>query len=90
MIDYKFLREKDLLLEYAAMLGDTATQAILARGRIDSAEEARALAKFYWRMVDASTGDDIDAWLERILTTLSIACGNAGFSDVWDKEVAEA
>ena len=87
MIEYKFAREKELLLEYASHLGEPRVAAILARGTIERAEDARTLAKFYWRMVDASIEDDIEAWLERIHTTLFIACGNAGFGDVWDEEV---
>jgi hypothetical protein len=87
VIEFKFAREKELCLEYAGHFGDRQVEAILARGSIDNAEDARALAKFYWRMVDASLEDDIEPWLERIYTTLHIACGNAGFGDIWDEEV---
>ncbi len=89
MIEYKYRREKELLLEYAAELADTQTTELLTRGIIKCATEARILAKFYWRMVDASTGDDIEPWLERIHTTLSIACGNAGYGDIWTKEIPD-
>lgn len=89
VIEYKFLREKELLLEYATELGDPQVAEILTRGNIQSAAEARALAKFYWRMVDASTDDDIEPWLERIHTTLSIACGNAGFGGIWSEEIPD-
>lgn len=90
MIEYKFVREKELLLEYAASLEDTPVLAILERGMIANAGEARALAKFYWRMVDSSLDDDIEPWLERIHNTLFIACGNAGYGNVWDEEVPDA
>ena len=90
MIEYRFVREKELLLEYAAGLNDTRALEIITRGHIDTADEARALGKFYWRMVDASIGDDIESWLEYILTTLSGACRNAGFAAVWDEEVDNA
>jgi hypothetical protein len=87
VIEYRFQREKELLLEYAARLGDEGAGGIVARGRIATAEEARALAKFYWRMVDASMNDEIDSWLERINTTLFIAFENAGFEEIWDEEI---
>lgn len=89
MIEYGFLREKELLSEYAEFLGDTAIQAIIAKGTIASAADARALAKFYWRMVDASLEDDIEDWLERIANTLMGACASAGYRDVWNDEVPE-
>ncbi len=89
MIDYKYLREKELLLEYAARLADGLVQDILRRGEIGNADEARALAKFYWRMVDASMDDDIEPWLERIHNTLFIACGNLGYGGIWDEEVPD-
>jgi hypothetical protein len=89
VIQYRFVREKELLLEYAAQLEDSVAEAILTRGTVANAAEARALAKFYWHMVDASLGDDIESWLERIHTTLFIALGNAGYGDIWDEEVPE-
>jgi hypothetical protein len=87
MIEFRYVREKDLLLEYAASLDAPEIADVITRGRIDDAQQARRLARFYWRMVDASRGDDIEPWLERIHTTLFIACGNAGYADVWDEEV---
>jgi hypothetical protein len=87
VIDYRFAREKELLLEYAGRLGAAEAEAILTRGTIANAAEARTLARFYWRMVDASLDDPIEPWLERIHTTLFIALGNAGYGDIWDAEV---
>ncbi len=87
MIEYRFQREKELLLEYAERLDDERAGAIVARGSIATAAEARALAKFYWRMVDSSMDDEIDSWLERINTTLFIAFETAGFEDIWDEEI---
>jgi len=90
MIEYKYVREKELLLEYAERLGNAAATTLIERGSIQSAADASCLARFYWQMVDASLDDDIEPWLERIHNTLFMACGNAGFGDVWDEEVPAA
>ncbi len=87
MIKYRYLREKELMLEYADHLHDPETAAILNKGAVETAGQARHLAKFYWRMVDASLDDDIESWLERINTTLYIALDDAGFGTIWDEEI---
>jgi hypothetical protein len=91
MIEYRFPEEKDMLMTYAARLGDARVEAILARGTVDTEADARALAQFFWRMVDASlTDDDSEVWHERIHTTLFAALGQSGFGDVWDEEIPDA
>lgn len=87
MIEYRFPREKQILLDYAATFNDRAAMAVLQRGRVDDPADATSLAALYWHIVDADLPDDIEPWLERIYTTLSIACGNAGFGNLWDEAV---
>ncbi len=86
-IAYRSPREKQILLDYAGTFNDSSAMAVLQRGRVNAAADARSLAVLYWRIVDTNLPDDIEPWLERIYTTLSIACGNAGFGDPWNKAV---
>jgi hypothetical protein len=91
MIEYKFLEEKDLLMSYAARLGDARVEAVLARGTVETEADARTLARFFWRMVDASLSDeDSEIWHERIHNTLYAALGQSGYGDVWEDEIPDA
>lgn len=91
MIEYKFPEEKDLLLTYAARLGDARVEAILARGTVETDADARMLARFFWRMVDASlNAENSQIWHERIHDTLCAALGKAGYGDVWEEEIPDA
>jgi hypothetical protein len=90
MIEYKYPEEKTLLMSYAARLGGARVEAILARDTIESEEDARALATFFWHMVDASLDDDIEVWHERIHNTLYGALAKAGYGDIWDAAIPEA
>ena len=87
MIEYRFPREKQILVEFAQTFGDGSATVVLQRDSVDDAADARSLAALYWRLVDADLPHDVEPWLERIYTTLSIACGNAGFGDVWDEAI---
>ncbi len=80
-----------MLMSYAARLGDAHAEAILARGTVETEAEARTLARFYWRMVDASLkDDDSEFWHEQIHNTLFAALGNSGHGGVWDQEIPDA
>jgi hypothetical protein len=90
MIEYRFPQEKDMLMTYAARLGDARAEAILARGTVETDADARTLARFFWRMVDASLkDDDSQFWHEQIHNTLFAALGKSGYGDVWDEEIPD-
>ncbi|GAB2891090.1 hypothetical protein ACCI51_03060 [Microbulbifer echini] len=87
MIEFRNIKEKELLVHYANEFGDSNILNIIESG-VSSELEAAALAKFYWKIVDETIEDkDLEYILERIYTTLHIHCGNNGYSDVWDNEI---
>ncbi|AMX03372.1 hypothetical protein [Microbulbifer thermotolerans] len=87
MIEFKDIREKEILIHYANKFGDSCIVKIIESG-VSSKEEASALAKFYWKVVDETVDKkELEYVLEKIYTTLHIHCGNNGYSDVWDSEI---
>ena len=96
MIEYKFDKEKEIVLHYIKKLDDKAVLNIINVGEVSSREEVQAVARFYWNMVDlcakekdSTSGkyEDIEKWLERIYTTFHIYFNNNGYGDIWDNEI---
>lgn len=87
MIEFKNLKEKEVLVHYASELGDPNVLKIIESG-VNSEEEVLILARFYWKIVNETIGNkELEYTLEKIYTTLHIHCGNNGFSDTWDNEI---
>ncbi|HEX7390772.1 MAG TPA: hypothetical protein VF286_11710 [Acidiphilium sp.] len=78
-----------MALDYARDLGDAIATAIIETGVIDRADQARALARFYWRMVDASIEEDVEVEMENLHNAFSAACYQAGFADIWHSEIPD-
>jgi hypothetical protein len=77
VIQYKFPEEKDFLLHYAKKLRNPEVETIILAGEVKSSEEANALSKFFWEMVDEIVIDkdagevvagqgDLEAWNEYV------------------------
>lgn len=96
MIEYKFDKEKEIILHYIKQLDDKTVLNIISVDKVSSKEDVQAVARFYWNMVDLSTKENdtnagkfegMDKWLERIYTTFHIYFNNSGYGDVWDNEI---
>lgn len=96
MIEYKFEKEKEIVLYYIKKLDDKAVLNIINVGEVNNKEEVQAVARFYWSMVDLSAKEkdtkseeyeDMEKWLERIYTTFHIYFNNNGYGEVWDNEI---
>lgn len=89
MIEFGFEKEKEILIKYATQFNDIDALKILDIGEPVNNQEVAVLAKLYWKIVDVSTEEGIEKWLERIFTSLHIYCGNKGYDEVWDKEIPQ-
>lgn len=89
MIQYSNPHEYQILQQYAASLGNTEIQRVVAANQAMTAADVRLLAQLYWYIVDTGVGEDLEFWLERLYSSLQIHCSNQGFADVWDAEIPE-
>lgn len=98
-IVYRHPGEKDMLAHYAAVLGPEEVRDIVARGGVATAREARALARFYWVMVDAAVRDveagrvprgELTSTSEHLLSTLRSHFRQGGFERAWENGEEEA
>jgi hypothetical protein len=96
MIEYKFDKEKEIVLYFAKLLEDEAVLNIIEAGSVNNKEQVQTIAKFYWSMVDLNAKsdkahdikyNDMEKWLERIYTTFHIYFNNTGYGDIWDNEI---
>lgn len=96
MIEYKFDKEREIVLYFANLLEDETVFNIIETGSVKNKEQVQAVAKFYWNMVDLNAKpdktydvkyNDMEKWLERIYTTFHIYFNNNGYGDVWDNEI---
>ncbi len=99
MIKYYHPENKDVAIHYATILDDSVVQGILTAGQVTTSEEAYALAKFYWAMLDKSVKEndagidsfaDLDWHQEKLLTAFMIHLGNLGYDAEWEKASDEA
>jgi len=90
MIPYKAPKEKEIILHYAKILGDSLAEEIVVRGSLQNKEEAIYLARFFWSMVDQSNiededGDDKSEYiLEKIIITFMAYSRSSGYETEWD------
>lgn len=90
MIPYKTPKEKETILHYAKLLGDSQAEDIVVRDSLQNKEEAIHLAKFFWNMVDRSNiedkdgGDNSEYILEKIIITFMAYFRSAGYEAEWD------
>jgi len=96
MIEFKYPKEKEILSYYAHLLNNQTAIQFLLSASVESKEEVRVLAKFYWEIVDASIEEenigaarfeDMEKWLERIYTSLHIYFNNIGLEEAWESEI---
>ncbi len=89
MIPFRFKADRQLALDYAQELGEVEAAAIIESGVIGSVDQARILARFYWRMVDASVAEDVESEMENLHNAFSAACYQAGFIKMWHDAIPE-
>lgn len=98
MIQFSHPKEKEILLHYAGLLGNDAVKEWLNTGVIDNPNQVKAIAQFYWQIVNTSieeeqadkvSFDTMDMWLERIYTSLHIYFNNNGWESQWEAEIPE-
>jgi len=95
MIKYKFPEEKEIALHYARLLNDKEALLILEKNYVENKTEAKALASFYWAMVNKTVEEDhqgikrnlndIDMWLEYLCNTFYIYLSNEGYENEWEE-----
>ena len=99
MLDFSANDEKAKLvaLHYANQFNDTDIVELLENQRVvKDREEAIKLAEFYWKMLDASAGDQengvevlgetgLQYWMERLLNIISGYLARVGYEKEWEK-----
>lgn len=97
MIKFRFPEEKNALLHYAKTLGNRKVEKILHSDGIQSSEEARELASFFWKMVNRTVVDsennvtiagynNLESLCEDIMQSLRSHFIATGHLDIWDEE----
>lgn len=98
MIEYKFPEEKDFLLHYAKKMGNEKVECLILAGEVKSSDEANALSKFFWEMVDEIVIDkdagevvagqeDLEAWNEYVFESIRAYLRNNGYEKEWDTHI---
>ena len=96
MIEFSHQEEKQIALFYAQKLGADVAFNIIESEQVRNSQEARALAKFYWDMVNETVKEkdagidngfgDLDMWLEYICNTFFFYLSNNGYEAEWEAE----
>ncbi|MFL0800405.1 MAG: hypothetical protein K6L80_08160 [Agarilytica sp.] len=97
MIEYKYPQEKDILLHYAKVLNDEKAKTLVQNGCVSNSNEAEALSRFYWAMVDQAVSDKgqdvapiesegVEAWMEYIFHSINGYMVSNGYETQWDQE----
>ncbi|PUA29017.1 MAG: hypothetical protein B0W54_10630 [Cellvibrio sp. 79] len=98
MIQFSHEKEKEILLHYAKKLNKPLIEQIINSGHVSSSQEASALSKFFWEMVDAIVEDkkssavvegqtDLEAWNEYVFESIRAHLRNNGYTKEWDDQV---
>jgi hypothetical protein len=98
MIEYKFPEEKAFILHYATKLNNPKVKSIITAGQVVNSDEAHALAKFFWEMVDEIVKDiengsevagqrDLEAWNEYVFESIRAYLRNNGYESEWDAHI---
>jgi len=101
MIHYKYPEEKEVLLHYAKTLKNINVEEILQKGYLQSAEAARELARFFWKMVDQTVIDseknlaiagykNLKSCCEDVMQTLRSHFVATGYIAIWEDESDKA
>ena len=101
MIKFRFPQEKDALLHYAKILENKKVEKILQGEGVRSPEEARALASFFWKMVDQTVVDSdknlmiagytsLESCCEDIMQSLRSHFIATGYMEIWEEESDKA
>lgn len=99
MISYYHENDERVARHYAKRLDNALVQEILDASCVSNKDEAYALSKFYWSMVDASVEDrenngepfeNMDAHLQNIFNAFYAYLGNNGYDEEWDKATDDA
>ncbi len=101
MIKFRFHQEKDALLHYAKLLENKKVEKILHNNGINSSEEARELASFFWKMVDQTVIDNdanivvagytsLESLCEDVMQSLRSHFIATGYIEIWDDEADRA
>lgn len=95
-------KAKDVCLYYAHKIGsDNLTDILAAKAAVTNKEQALELARFFWRMVDASIEDrdngiavlgesDLQFWMERNMNIISGYICSIGYEEQWEQATDEA
>lgn len=91
MIPYKLPEEKETLLYYADLLGDSISKSIINKDVIESSGEATKLAEFFWMAVaesnnqDSLNGTNSEEIFEKIIVTLMAYYRSSGYEKEWEE-----
>ncbi|TQV83988.1 hypothetical protein FKG94_04765 [Exilibacterium tricleocarpae] len=99
MLDFSGNDQKAKLvaLHYANQFDDLITIELIENKReVTDKDEARKLAEFYWKMLDASAEDQengvkvlgevgLQYWMERLLNIVGGYLSSIGYEDEWNK-----
>lgn len=104
MLDFsgKDQKAQQICLHYANQLGaDSLVQIIECKLPVSSKDEAIALSRFFWQMLDASIDDkdngvdvlgeqNLQYWMERNMNIISGYLTKIGYEEQWEKICDEA
>lgn len=99
MLDFsgKDQKAQQVCLHYAQQLrADNLIPIIACKGSVTSREEAEALSRFFWVMLEASAEDrdkgvevlgesDLQYWMTRSMNIISGYLCSIGYEEVWDE-----
>lgn len=99
MLDFsgKDQKAQQVCLHYAKQLrADNLLDIIECSAPVASKEEAMALSRFFWQMLEAAAGDrdkgvevlgesDLQYWMERSMNIISGYLESIGYDEAWDQ-----
>lgn len=104
MLDFsgKDQKAQEVCLYYARQLGaDSLIRIIECKAPVCSKEEAIAISRFFWEMLEASADDrdngviilgegNLQHWMERSMNIISGYLNSIGYDEEWEKICDEA
>ena len=89
---FRYDEEKEIFEHYAKLLKQEQLISLIENNMINTAEEAIALAEFYWQIVDkcieeeklAEKAKTNEYWNEKLLISISGFIERNGFEEQWD------
>jgi len=86
MIIFTTDKEVDILRKHSSIEDSQKLTTIINQG-VTRADEVIFLAELYWRIVDDTAEQGLEATLEKLYTSLHIHCNNEGYGDIWDNAI---